>query len=338
MSSIPPHVPEPSTKRFNGLMSFRGKGYRVRIIALLHEHFFKLVHFADRVGGPIALAGIIFFYFILDLRNRWYDYPRFVRLHDLRPPGFWKGTSAFRHYFRMIWRWHLSCGAILAYPRLGLPYWKKRFKISGTPPQALPEWNTRPVVLASMHVGAFALIPYWLRSLGISAATMVGGLPMILDNAEIWKSRARGNLLYGLQDVPLTFERRGPAVRAAFRFLKPRHILCMAIDGGRLSLEDDVYDAGGFTFYAKQGAARIAAQTNAILIPITVNHIGLLRFDFRFGTPVPDELLQKEDFKAATQHLVTELWKDNRERPDDLTWTPMESYAPELRSRKPGWP
>ncbi len=319
-------------------MDFRGKGYRVRTIRFLYECFVKFMHLAEGIGGPIALAGISFFCFILELRHRWYDYPRFARIHRLRSPEFWKGTSAFRHYLRMLWRWHLTCGAVLVYSRLGLPHWKKRFKISGTPPQALPEWGTRPIILACLHVGAFPILPYWLRSLGIPAGTVVGGLPVILENDEFRKVVAQGDLLYGLKDVPLTFQRRGPAVRAAFRFLKPGHILCMAIDGGRLSIEHDAYDAGGFAYYAKQGAARIAAQTNAILIPVTVNNVGLLRFDIRFGAPVPDDLLQKEDFRAATQHLVTELWKANRERPDDLAWTSIESYAPGLRGRKPGWP
>ena len=61
MSSIPSHVPAPSTKRFNGLMGFRGKGYRVRIVSFLYERFVKFINRAERIGGPMALAVIIFF-------------------------------------------------------------------------------------------------------------------------------------------------------------------------------------------------------------------------------------------------------------------------------------
>ena len=338
MNSIPSQIPAPTTKNFTGLAGFRGKGYRVRFVLFLYELCVKFINISDRIGGPLLLEGIAFFSFLVDLPKRWHDYPRFVKFHNLRPPAFWKGTGASSHYLQMIWSWQLTCTAILAYSRLGLPYWKKRFKTSGTPPQARPDWGTRPVVLASLHVGAFPILPYWLRSLGIPAGAVVGGLPLLMENEGFRKVVVEGNSRYGLQGVPHVFQRRGPAVRAAFRFLKPGHILSMALDGGRILPEEDAYDAGGFTFYAKQGAARIAAQTNAVLIPVSVRCRGMFRFDIRYLTPVPDELLQKEDFKAATQHMVTELWKDIRENPSDLAWTGMESYAPELRGKKISWP
>ena len=338
MNSISSQIPVPATKSATGLGGFRGKGYRVRVILFLYELFVKFINISDRIGGPVLLEGITFFWFLVDLSKRWHDYPRFAQLHNLRPPAFWKGTGPFRHYLQMIWSWLLTCTTVLVYSRLGLPHWKKRFKTSGTSPQALPEWGARPVILAFLHVGAFPLIPLWLRSLGIPAGSVVGGLPLLAQNNEFRKMMAEGDSRYGLHGTPLTFSRSGPAVRAAFRFLKPGNILTIALDGGRLSTEHDAYDAGGFTFFAKQGASRIAAQTNAILMPVLIHSTGRLRFHIRFGTPVPDELLRKDDFKAATQHLVTELWKEIREHPTSVAWTAMEGYAPELRGKKPGWP
>jgi hypothetical protein len=157
------------------------------------------------------------------------------------------------------------------------------------------------------------------------------------DNDAFQNMRRAGDHRYGVDGVPLTFQRRGPAVRDAFRFLQPGRILAMALDGGRMSDELDAYDAGGFPFYAKQGASRIAAQTNAILLPISIRCSGSVEFDVRFGAPVPDELLRKNDYDGATQHLVTELWKDLKANPDEISWTTLEGVSPSLKVKRQGW-
>jgi lauroyl/myristoyl acyltransferase len=273
-----------------------------------------------------------------DVVRRRHDYTHLSRLRGVLPPEFWKGLTTAQHLNKMVWQWCLAGGAVLHYHRLGLPYWQKRFHVQGTPPWELAEWGVRPVVVAFLHTGAFTLIPFWIRSRGIPAAFVMGGLPFMADNQAFQNMRCAGDHRYGVDGVPLTFQRRGPAVRDAFRFLRPGRILAMALDGGRISHELDLYDVGGFPFYAKQGACRIAAQTNAIVVPMAISCSSKSpEFEVRFGAPVPDELLRKQDYVGATQHLVTELWKGLKDHPDEISWTALEGVAPELKVKRMGW-
>ena len=126
-------------------------------------------------------------------------------------------------------------------------------------------------------------------------------------------------------------------MRQAFRFLKPGRILGMALDGGRVSPDCDAYDAGGYPFYAKQGAFRLAAPTGAVLMPVSMACSDDLQFQVRFGQPVPDELLVTGNRVAATQHLVNELWSDLRKHPEELSYTALESVSPQLKLHRTGW-
>ncbi len=315
----------------------RGRGYRVRAQYLLVALFFKTMHAAEYVFGPWVIR---LWFLPLALIDRWKrrrDYPQFLRLREAVPAAFWKGLTPMEHHRQMIWHWQLTGGAIANYHRLGLPYWQKRFKIRGTPPWELPEWSTRPVVLAFLHTGAFALIPFWLRSRGIPAGFVVGGFPFMMSNEAFLGMVRAGDHRYGIQGVPLTFQRKGAALREAIRFLVPGRVLAITLDGGRMSAEFDAYDAGGFPFYAKQGASRIAAQTGAILMPVAVRCTNAVEFEVRFGHPVPDELLRNQDYAGATRHLVTELWKDLKENPAEVSWTTLEGISPALKTVRTGW-
>ena len=205
----------------------------------------------------------------------------------------------------------------------------------GTLPHALPEWGERPVILAFLHTGGFGLVGYWLRSQGIPCASLVDGLPPILMQEDHWKIAVVGDLRYGLKGVPHLFH-RGERLRKAIRFLKPGHALTVALDGAELT--SDRYDAGVFPILVQKGACRIAAQTNAIVIPVSVRRTAVCRFEIRFGNPVPDELIQREDFTGATQYLISELWPDLKENPSDLNWTTLEALAPTLKVKRMEWP
>jgi hypothetical protein len=339
VNSVSPPATTTAPKSPETPSGIRGKGYRIRLIQLYFTLYLKWITWLDRIAGAWGLLLAISTLYLMDLRGRRRDYSKFLLLRGRRPDAFWKGVTPAHHYFTYVWHW-LMCGAgIVIYPRLGSPYWRKRFRVVGTPPQELPEWNKRPVVLACIHIGGFSLIPFWLRSMGIRAATIIGGLPPIIDNDEFRRICQIGDRAYGLEGLPLMFPRRGPSVRETFRFLKPGNILVMAIDGGKVSAEHDSYDAGGFTFYANQGAARFAASTKAILVPVTLVYAGFFRYEARFGTPVPDELLQNEDYHGATQNLVTQLWQAALDYPAEISWTAMEAYAPEMRGfRHVIWP
>jgi lauroyl/myristoyl acyltransferase len=320
-----------------GLPTLRGRGYRVRLVYHVMAFFFRVFHATEMVLGPRVCELWALPFAWMDNHRRRKDYPQFLRLREALPAEFWKGLTPLRHHRDMIWNWEITGGAIFHYHRLGLPYWQKRFHVRGTPPWELPEWGARPVVLAFLHTGAFALIPFWVRSRGIPAAFVLGGLPYMLNNEAFKNMRRAGDYRYGVEDVPLTFPRRGPGLRDAIRFLAPGRVLAMALDGGRMSAEFDAYDAGGFSFYAKQGASRIAAQTDSILMPVAIRCRDGVEFDVRFGRSVPNELLQKHDYAAATQHLITELWTDLRENPGEISWTTLEGISPDLKVQRTGW-
>jgi len=315
----------------------RGKGYKIRLKNCFHQICFQFFYAVERIGGAAMVPWLMAPINGMDWFNRRRDYRQFVRLRNAMPAGFWKGTDPRRHYFKMLRDWQEMIGTILSYHRLGSPYWQKRFQVSGKPPHALPEWGKRPMILAYLHTGPFGLNTYWLRSQGIPVVSLVTGLPPVLETEYFQKMMAIGNLRYGIEGIPQRFE-RSRSLREGIRFLTPGHALTVAIDGGKLVLEDDRHDAGGFPILVQNGACRLAAQTNAVVIPVAVRRTAPCCFEIRFGKPVPDELIQKGDFAAGTQHLISELWPDLKENPMDLNWTTLEALAPTLKGSRQAWP
>jgi hypothetical protein len=312
----------------------RGRGYRVTLQRKLTAAYFRgMAGFIRRFGvGPAVIFPAPFA--LLDAWRRRVDLPKLERLRAALPEAYRRGISTRTHYLRMIWNWYIGGMALVMYPQLGEPAWKDRFTVRGTPPWELPSWGRQPVVLTFLHSGAFHVLPFWLRSRGIPAAFMLGGLPMMLETGAFRAMRDDGDGRAGLKDIPLTFARRGAGLRDALRFLVPGHVLCMALDGGRM-LPEDKCDAGGFPFHAKHGASRIAAQTGAILMPVSIRRTRGVRFEITFGEPVAPDMLA--DPAATTQQLVQTLWSNLKEHPTDLYWTALESASPELRVDRCDW-
>jgi len=325
------------TKKGSPRLDIRGKGYRLWLLNLLYKLFLQTFYLAECIGGADAIFLISIPFIEWDLLRRRRDFPQFVRLRNTLPPDFWKGLSPEKHYRKMIRDWNEAGGTILVYHRLGSPYWQKRFQVLGTPPDALPEWGKRPVILTFLHTGTFAIVPFWLRSQRIPTATLRWGLPFMVENAYYRQIMEEGDRRYGLAGVPHYFHRLNE-LREMIRFLQPGRALVTALDGGRVSPEMDRHDVGGFPFYVKRGACRVAAQTNAVVIPVSARRTGVCRFEIRFGKPVPDELIQKEDFADATQYLISQLWEDIKENPGDLNVTTLEAMAPDLRVKRVAWP
>jgi len=272
-----------------------------------------------------------------DMINRNRDFPQFVRLRNALGDKFWKGSNPYQHYYKMVRNWHEGAIVALFYHRLGLPRWKKRFQVVGPLPQSHPEWGKRPVIFTFLHTGPYGLLSFWLRAQGIAVASLAGGFPLIIDNRHHKKAVVIGNRRFGLENVPHVFNRYR-AMRDGIRFLTPGRALVIALDGGRIGDDGEPCNADGFPILVKQGAVRIAARTNAILIPISVRRTSFCRFEIHFRAPVPDELIQKHDTTKANQHIVSELWPDIKDDPTDLNWTTLEELAPSLRAFRVGWP
>ena len=337
MSTIAPNIGDEVVKNQGTRLTLTGRGYRMALMELYYWLYFKFVYAVESVFGPTALGLLAALITNNDLIKRRGDLPQFARLRTILPDSFWKGTTAQDHYRKMVRDWHESSFIVFLYSRLGLPRLKDRISVKGSLPQSHPDWGKRPVIFAFMHTGSFGLFPYWLRSQGVRVASLAGGLPLIIENRPFQKIMELGNKRFGLEGVPHVFQRRG-ALRDSLRFLTPGNALVVALDGGRLGEEEERCYVEGIPIFLKQGAVRMAAQTNAVLIPISVRRLSYLRFQVHYHDPVPDELIRLPDPAKAHQHLVSELWHDLHEDPSDLGWTTLEDLAPALKAPRASWP
>jgi lauroyl/myristoyl acyltransferase len=316
--------------------SIRGMGLRVGLQEIFARNLLRLFYAMERLFGPGIVPWMAAIFIFRDIVKRRKDYAPFVRLRKTLPDGFWKGIGPLRHALKMTRDWHETIATALLYHRLGSPEWQKRFEIVGTPLHVLPEWGSRPVVLAFLHTGPYGLFTYWLRSQKIAASYLAEGLPPALMNKLYQKMEEAGDARYDLKSIPLRISTT--ELREAIRFLQPGHVLGMALDGAKVVPEFVGYQAGGFPIQAKDGACRIAATTNAVVIPVSISRIGGCRFEIRFGKAVPDELIQKKDFFAATQYLISELWPNIEKNPGDMNWTTLDAFSSVPKTKRRGWP
>jgi lauroyl/myristoyl acyltransferase len=315
----------------------RDIGFKWRLKDFYFTAIIHLFCLGEWLMGPIAVAWLAWPAILLDWINRRRDYAQFVRLRGGLPSAFWKGLAPARHYFQMVRTWQEVIGVSFTYHRWGLPRWQRRFRVTGTPPQQLPEWGQRPVILAFLHTSSFALVHYWMRSQGVPAAILLMGVPAEAKNTLYKKNLEKGDARFGVEGIPLNFHAM-KEIREAIRFLQPGRVLVVALDGVRGTKETYPYHAGPFPIRVKEGACRIGAQTNAIIVPVEFTRVGACRYDVRFGKPVPDELIRSDNFNAATQHLVSELWPEIEKKPGILNWTTLEALVPALKAKRIGWP
>ncbi len=192
-------------------------------------------------------------------------------------------------------RFHL--GRFLSYfpDRLGSPRWLGRCRFEGW-----CDWmndGATPVVLASLHFGAYLTLPYWLRAFGVRAATLVG--EPVQARSSLKRRRYE---LTPLPDLPVVFSTE--EMRGATRHLAAGHSLVVMLDAAH-GRRARVPFADRF-FHASTGAARFAAAARARLVPCLIAETAPWRFTIFFGTPVPEESLQDE---RATAHCLGEFLK-----------------------------
>lgn len=288
------------------------------------------VRMADRVAGPNILPWILIPWTVANALRRARDYPQFRRLRSTLPRDFWRGTGPLAHYLRMIIHWQRVLAFCVLADRLSELRWKKHIRVRGTPPDQLAEWNQRPVVIACLHTGGFALLRHWLRSRGIVAASLVKARPEIIRRFEEVYS---GKKMSHEEELPRFFH--VSSMRSATRFLTPGRVLIVAIEWqpGPASVNVKM----GAPLRVGDGAVRLARLANAMLIPASVRmNDGL---DICFGTPLAQELIDSNQKEPAMQFLAQEFWKDLEQDPCAIGWTTLEAYAPEnlVRSRT-RWP
>jgi lauroyl/myristoyl acyltransferase len=294
------------------------------------------VRWGDRIVGPGALFWLTLPWTLFEIARRGRDYRYFLRLRKTLPDSFWGGTRAPRHFLRMIAHWQGTLCACLLYDRLRTPRWRKRIRWEGTPPDSLPEWGKRPVVLVFLHTGGFGMLRCWLRSTGIPAASFAIGQPPTMERPASGRALRAGDRVYGLEECPYLFP---PArLRETIRFLSPGRILAVALDGIATPGPLTGYPVGAQTLHVKDGACRLAARSSALLIPVTVSQAGFSRFVVKFGDPVPDAWVRDADPQLAHRELLRQLWPRVQADPCSLTWSTLESLAPGEKRPRTGWP
>jgi lauroyl/myristoyl acyltransferase len=237
----------------------------------------------------------------------------------------------------MIHAWHRSVATTLLCDRLHDPDWTGRIKVCGQPPQALPEWGQRPVVLTFLHTGGYVILRYWLRSQGVAATTYVSGIPAILKTWQARRTFAAADGRYDLHGVPHFFY--APAdLRRARDSLTPGRVLLMALDGGCATLSDEYALVGGQSIRLTNGAARTAAAAGAVLVGAAVRLTKDDCFRIHFTSPVPDEILRNGDPRTANRVLLDQLWPEIAAHPEVLGWSTLEAFFPDPAGPYLHWP
>lgn len=122
-----------------------------------HGSLIVVVRWAEKILGGGSLFWAALPWSIFEILRRRRDYHYFGMLRRTLPLEFWRGKRSFRHFLRMIVHWQGTLCACLLYDRLDDPAWRNRIRLEGTPPEQLPGWGSRPVVLVFLHTGGSVL-------------------------------------------------------------------------------------------------------------------------------------------------------------------------------------
>lgn len=313
--------------------SFWKRFWRVGYFLSIH-----LFRWAERIFGSDALPWLLAPSLYWDFARRLGDYGKFKRLRAYQPPSYWRGVTPLRHYFIMIRTWHSTLATALLFDRLREPGWEKRITVRGTPPRSRADWGTRPIITVFMHTGGFGVLRFWLKAQGIPTISYVASMPAIVTHPAAMRMFQAGDVLYGLPQLIQTYQ-GARDLRATLDFLQPGRILTMALDAGRTSSTSNIYQAENCDIHLSSVVLRLACATNAVLLPVSiVAKEEICSFELRFGTALPDELLDRKNPHPAVQFLLDQLWQDVREDPTVLGWTAMEALAPHLASKHQPWP
>ena len=207
------------------------------------------------------------------------------------PARFFLRQSLGLYHARLVYTWP---------DRLRTPRWLSRCRLEGVRDLTELWGEDKGVILASLHLGPFETLPYWLRAHGIVATTLLG---------RPARQKRLKRRLYGLSapaDVPVFLPvNQMPRIR---RFLGSGRRLLVMVDVNRGKQIRVPFD--DYLFRMATGAIRLAALSGAALIPCLIVETGLWHFTLHFGTPVPGRYLGgSPNLTAAAAHLLAEFLK-----------------------------
>jgi lauroyl/myristoyl acyltransferase len=218
------------------------------------------------------------------------------------------------------WRnYYLNC-TLSAFPeRLAAPEWLNRCAFSGLEELLEIQRRKQPAVIVICHFGPFFLLRFWLRAVGIRAATLVGDQASERSYMNHLKDRV------GLfPDIPPVFYPY--QLREIGKFLIAGNVLVIAVDGNSGNQVEVPINAH-FNFHMATGAMRLAVRRGARLFPCNIIDEGLWRFRVEIGRPVPEEFLSDTpDFISAGKHLLGEMLPCFRAHPEQCTKMVFESF------------
>ena len=176
--------------------------------------------------------------------------------------------------------------------------WLKRCRLVGASDPIQWPQRERRIVFASLHFGPFETLPYWLRAHGLAVTVLVG------RPAPRQKLKQRQYALSPPSGVPVVLPvTEMGRIREAVS--QVRHLLVM-MDVNRGRQIEVPFEQ--LVFRLATGAIRIAALTDADLIPCLTTVAGGWRFTIHFGAPVPPRYLgSAPDIPGAALHLLKEF-------------------------------
>jgi hypothetical protein len=225
-----------------------------------------------------------------------------LRLRQL-PESIRPVTSLWRYCYEQL---TIRQSALVSFwpDRLHERQWQSRCRMIGHERVEEIFAQQRPVILATLHYSSPSTLYYWLRSLRWRAAAFsyvklnqlpayrhqlnsladdvngLTGVPQIFGLDELWEAR---DFLAG-----------GP------------NLLLFAIDSP-FGHRPETVVIDDLTLKVQTGAFRLAMICDATVIPVLIRAEPGMEVVIQFGTPVPAELIARQDHRATAEHLLTEL-------------------------------
>ncbi len=224
-------------------------------------------------------------------------------------PGYFAKSISPRAVRRARMRYVLSKVLEFLPDRLATPKWQARFRTTRLNQVQEARHRGRGVVLVGFHFGAFRLIPFWLRALGVPVIFLIRGsseqrVPVKRMEDKLSPFPHLPTVLYNYDQLPSLIEA-----------LSAGHVVFLTADGEtgkQVTLPIDKH----WSFSMATGAIRLASHYGAELFPCSMIDEGEWHFRLEIGSPVPHECLNGSDLSGAAQHLLSKMLPQIQRHPE----------------------
>ena len=162
--------------------------------------------------------------------------------------------------------------------RFHLPRWQHRCEVKGIAPLLELNRARRPVILVTFHVGPLFNLRYWLRSMELPVAGLVGERTDERSAFRIWTDRLEG------RPWPNAFSTATDLLKA-MRWLRKGAMLLAAVDLGD-AFPGPVVAMGEGRIRLNSGLIRMAIRSNAVIVPVFISRPRAMSCEIRFAAPI----------------------------------------------------